>query len=70
MTKLDRLQARIDELVKENTELRQDRILFREHFRSRFQWWISLMGEGKTPNMAWLIESDAKWLQRLAYWVW
>jgi len=56
--------------VKENTELRQDRILFREHFRSRFQWWISLMGEGKTPNMAWLIESDAKWLQRLDYWVW
>jgi len=70
MTKLDRLQARIDELVKENTELRQDRTLFREHFQSRFQWWISLMKEGKTPNMAWLIENDAKWLQRLAYWVW
>jgi len=70
MTKVDRLNARIEALEKEVSELRDDRNLFREHFINRFQWWVKLQSEKSSPNLAWIIENDAKWLQRFKYWVW
>lgn len=70
MTNNQRLVARIAQLEKENMELVNDRALFREHFQQRFQWWTKLLKEGSNPNLAWVIESDAKWLQRFKYWVW
>ena len=70
MTKVDRLNARIEALEKEVSELRDDRNLFREHFINRFQWWVKLQSEKSSPNLAWIIQNDAKWLQRFKYWVW
>ena len=70
MTKVQRLESRIDELWKEVEELRHERRVFREHFQTRFKWWIKLMGENGKPNLTWLVEDDARWLQRVKEWTW
>ncbi len=65
-----RLRERIKELEKENQEVSEDRDLFRDHFARRFRWWIELVGKQKTPNMAWLIEADAKEMRAMKWWSW
>lgn len=65
-----RLRQRIKDLEFENQKLMNDRRLFREHFISRFKWWIQLLGEQSKPNINWLIEDDAKWLKRFESWYW
>ena len=70
MTKWARLEQRIRDLEQERAELLADRAKFREHFQVRFQWWVKLMKENSSPNLAWLVENDAKWLQQFKYWVW
>ncbi|NJN36003.1 MAG: hypothetical protein HC794_01835 [Nitrospiraceae bacterium] len=65
-----RLREYIKDLERDNRELNEDRRLFRQHFTARFRWWIQLVGEGKTPNTAELIESDAKWLRNFKEWMW
>lgn len=64
------LKERIGYLEKELVEVREDRQLFRNHFSERFKWWIQLLGENKTPNMAWLVEADAKYLRSFKFFVW
>ena len=71
MTKVERgLRARIKELEVEVKALEDDRDLFRSHFVDRFKWWIKLLGEKSTPNMAWLVEADAVWLRKFKVWYW
>ena len=65
-----RLRERVKELEADVRELEDDRRLFREHFITRFKWWIELIGSGKSPNLSWLIESDAKYLRQFKFWVW
>lgn len=65
-----RLRERVKELEKELEEIKQDRILFRDHFINRFKWWIKLIGEQTGPSLPWLIEDDAKWLRKFKWWYW
>lgn len=65
-----RLRERIAQLETELKEVQQDREIFREHFATRFRWWIKLVGEQTKPNLAWLIEDDAKYLRRMQWWGW
>ncbi len=65
-----RLRERVKALEKDLEEVRLDRDLYREHFHTRFRWWIELIGQQKTPSLSWLIESDAKWLQKFRWWGW
>lgn len=68
--RLKAAESRIEELHKDLSEIRTDRNTFREHFIKRMRWWIELMGQSKHPNMPWLVEDDAKWLQRFTWWSW
>ena len=71
MRKVERvLRERIKALETKVQELEQDRELFRSHFVDRFKWWIKLLGEKSTPNMAWLVEADAIWLRKFKAWYW
>ena len=54
------LRERIKELEQELNEIKADREKYRTHFITRFRWWIELLGKGSTPNVNYLIESDAK----------
>ena len=65
-----RLLERIKLLEKEVTELEEDRDRFRIHFATRFRWWVKLIGNQTTPDMAWLIEADAKELREFKFWSW
>lgn len=64
------LRRRVKELEQEVDELRLDRQIFRDHFALRFRWWVELMGKGERPNLAWLVENDARVLTRVKYWPW
>ena len=64
------LRDRIKTLEKQNAALEADRQKFRQHFIRRFKWWLQLLGDSKTPNMAWLVEDDAKELQNFESWWW
>lgn len=59
----ERLQTRI-------RALENERRIYQEHFVRRFRWWIELSGRNTTPNLAWLIEQDAKVLQTLTQFPW
>lgn len=65
-----RLRERIKNLEDELAKVKADREKFRNHFAQRFRWWIKLIGEKRTPNMSWLIESDAKVLSEFERWYW
>lgn len=64
------LKEKIKRLEKEKEEILQDRVKFRNHFKSRLQWWIKLLGEQKHPEMKWLIEDEAKFLNTVEQWYW
>lgn len=61
------LKLYIKELNQEINELHIDREKYRAHFIRRFRWWIKLQSEGSTPNLAWLIEDDAKQLRNFKW---
>lgn len=65
-----RLRERIQALESQLEEIKQDREMFRDHFATRFRWWIKLLGEQSKPNLAWVIEDDAKYLRRMQWWGW
>lgn len=65
-----RLRERIQYLEETKAEVQADREKLREHFATRFRYWIQLMGEQKTPSLPWLIEHDAKTLANLKWWSW
>lgn len=65
-----RLRERIKALEKELEEVKRDRQKFRDHFGERFKWFIKLLGEQKSPNLSWLIESDAKFMAYAERWWW
>ena len=71
MTRTERrLKERVKELEAELDEIRRDRQKFRDHFVSRFRWWIELLGKDTSPKVSWLVEDDAKWLRNLKWWSW
>jgi predicted nuclease with TOPRIM domain len=65
-----KLRERIKQLEAEKQALEEDRRKFREHFENRFRWWLKLLGEGKTPSVSFLIESDAKVMATFVRWFW
>lgn len=65
-----RLRERIQHLEQEIVELESDRAVFRNHFSSRFRWWIELLGKQEKPSLEWLIESDAQVLRNAKWWSW
>lgn len=64
------LEYEISELKRERNDLLDDRAKFRSHFIIRFKWWIELLGKVTRPDVAWLVENDAKWLQTFKKWDW
>ncbi len=65
-----RLKDAEKRLEETRQELSEEREKFREHFTTRFRWWIELVGKGQSPSAAWLIEADAKFLTRVKPWCW
>lgn len=51
-------------------ELKAEREVFRAHFAERFKWWIECLGKQTTPVLAWLVENDAKVMQKVTRWIW
>jgi len=51
-------------------KLENERRLYQEHFARRFKWWIELSRKNTTPDLAWLIEQDAKVLQTVTQFTW
>lgn len=70
LKEIKQLKEKIKRLEKEKDEILQDRVKFRNHFQKRLQWWIRLLGENKTPEMKWLIEDEAKFLNSVEHWYW
>lgn len=70
LKEIKQLKEKIKRLEKEKDEILQDRVKFRNHFQKRLQWWIRLLGENKIPEMKWLIEDEAKFLNSVEHWHW
>ena len=51
-------------------QLEHERSQYRTHAALRVKWWIELHGKGQSPNLAWLIENDVKFLQTVTSFVW
>ena len=60
---ISKLNEKIDQLENERRQ-------YRGHAVRRLKWWIELHGKGATPNLAWLIEQDAKFLQTVSNFTW
>ncbi len=58
---------RLNELVQ---RLENERSNYRDHAAKRMKWWIELHGKGSSPNVAWLIEQDAKFLSTVSSFIW
>lgn len=65
-----RLRERIKLMEKDLEEIRVDRQHFRDQFIRRFKFWIECLGEGRSPNVSSVIESDAKFLHKVKQWYW
>jgi hypothetical protein len=57
-------------LNQEIHKLRDEQKKYQEHFARRFKWWIKLMGDSHTPDLPWLVEQDAKFMQTVAPFTW
>ena len=64
------LRRRVGELEDEVQRLVAERAKFRDHFAMRFKWWIKLLASKEHPNLAWLIEDDARWMTKFSWWSW
>lgn len=68
--KVKDLKEELEYVRQQLDEVEADRAKFRDHFVIRFKWWIKLIGEKSSPNLAWLIENEAQWLRNLKPWSW
>ena len=60
----------IEKKNEEIQKLRNERDEFRQHFGTRFHWWVELIGKQQSPSLPWLIEADAKFLTRVSQFTW
>lgn len=68
--KLKEAKEQIKLLEFEKKQIEDDRSKFRAHFENRLKWWIELHGKGSSPNISFLIETDAKFLANVKKWYW